>query len=193
MTPRDTRRDGGVMMGALRGAVLVLAACATGCGDGPADVVEDLGDCAERRDLVRFRTLFTEASKDLLKARWREDGLTEPKGWLDLMIGYLGRDKEPPKILGERLQGEEEAIVKVAKDLDKDQKRVVQDLRLIKEDGRWRVALGTMVYTEQDLKTGVEKKPKAPPRATDDDWGLKEVRDQKEAREDLEDFDLEKL
>ncbi len=193
MTLREARRDGERMSGALRGAVLVAVACAAGCGDGPTDVVEDLGECAERRDLVRFRKLFTEESKDLLKARWREDGLTEPKGWLDLMIGYLGRDKEPPEILGEQLQGEEEAIVKVAKDLDKDHKRIVQDLRLIKEDGHWRVALGAMVYSEQDLDTGVEKKPKAPPKATDDDWGLKEVRDQKKAREDLEDFDLEKL
>ena len=83
--------------------------------------------------------------------------------------------------------------MKVAKDLDKEHKRIVQDLRLIKEDGRWRVALGAMVYAEQDLDTGVEKKPTAPPKATDDDWGLKEVRDQKKARVDLEDFDLEKL
>ena len=175
-------------------ATLTLSLLA-GCRATPVATVEEMGNLAERRDLVRFRTLFTDESKELLRRRWREDGLTEPQGWLDLMIGYLGKDREPPQVLGEQLLGEEqeEAIVKVSKDLDKQGKRIIQDLRLVKLDGEWKVVLGPMVYVEQDLDTGKEKKPEKPQKAVDEDWGLKEVQGQKKAREDLEDFDLDKL
>lgn len=176
-------------------AVVCLGGVSAGCRATPAATIEDMGDLAKRRDLVRFRTLFTDESKDLLRRRWREDGLTEPQGWLDLMIGYLGKDREPPQILGEQMVGEDEkeAIVKVAKDLDKQGKRIIQDLRLIKLDDEWKVVLGAMVYTEQDLETGKENKLKSPPKPVDEDWGLEEVQDQKKSREDLEDFDLDKL
>ncbi len=176
-------------------AAALLALLASGCRATPVGTIEDMGDLAERRDLVRFRTLFTDESKDLLRRRWREDGLTEPQGWLDLMIGYLGRDRKAPDILGEQFldEAKEEAIVKVAKDLDKQGKRIIQDLRLIKRDGEWKIVLGPMVYIEQDLDTGEEKKPKLPTKAVDEDWGLEEVKGQKKAREDLEDFDLDKL
>lgn len=175
--------------------VCLLGLTASGCRATPAGTIEDMGDLAERRDLVRFRTLFTEESKDLLRRRWREDGLTEPQGWLDLMIGYLGKDRKAPQILGEKLLGDEqdEAIVKVSKDLDKQGKRIIQDLRLVKVDDEWKVVLGAMIYVEQDLDTGQERKPKKPRKAEDEDWGLEEVRGQKKAREDLEDFDLDKL
>ena len=172
-----------------------LGLLATGCRASPTSTVQDMGDLAERRDLVRFRTLFTDQSKELLARRWREDGLTEPQGWLDLMIGYLGRDRKAPEILGEQFVGEEqeEAIVKVAKDLDKQGRRIIQDLRLVKLDRKWKIELGAMVYVEQDLDTGKKEKPKTPRVAEDEDWGLQEVKSQKKTREDLEDFDLDKL
>jgi len=179
------------------GLVVLVALVATtgtvGCRDKPTDVVEDLGEFAERRDMVRFRKLFTEESKELLGRRWREDGLTTPQGWLDLMIGYLGKDREPPEVIAEQLVGETEAVVKVAKDLDKQGKRIIQDLRLTKVDDDWKIALGAMVYVEQDLDTGKEKKPTRLPKTDDDDWGFEEVKGQKKARDDLEDFDLDKF
>jgi hypothetical protein len=50
-----------------------------------------------------------------------------------------------------------------------------------------------MVYVEQDLDTGKEKKPTRLPKTDDDDWGFEEVKGQKKARDDLEDFDLDKF
>lgn len=184
----------GPATGLLLWPALVGLALLAGCREKPSDAAEALGEHAERRDLVHFRALFTDSAKALLRRTWREDGLTEPQGWLDLMIGYLGRDKAPPEVLGEQLTDENTAIVKVAKDDPKQGKRVVQDLRFVKEGGRWRLDLGEMVYAEQDLQTGEEHKPKALPKLADEDWGLGGGDDGKpQRREDLQDFDLEKL
>jgi len=174
--------------------LLLLAAC----GRSPSDVVEDMGELAEKRKLVQFRKLFTSDAVDLLHKRWREDGLTPAEGWLDLMVGYLGKDREPPEVVGEELKSEEVAVVKVAKEFEKQNKRIVQELTLQKQDDEWRLTIGEMVYVEEDLKTGEKEEKKEPPLADeedDDDWGLEDPgkKKKKKARENLEDFDLDKL
>ncbi len=173
---------------------LLLLAPLLACGRSPTDVVEDLGEFAEKRKLVHFRKQFAAPAVERLRGRWREDGLTEPEGWLDLMVGYLGKDREAPEVVGEELKSEEVAVVKVAKEFEKQKKRIVQELTLVKEDDEWRLTIGEMVYVEEDLETGKKEEKAEPPLAEgaeDDDWGFGEEKKKSKGRKDLEDFDLD--
>lgn len=178
-----------------RWPVLLLLAAA--CSPSPSGVVEDLGEYAHKRKLVAFRKQFTSGAVELLHKRWHEEGLTPAEGWLDLMVGYLGKDRKPPEVVGEELRSESVAVVKVAKDLEKQKKRIVQELTLEKEDDEWRLTLGEMVYAEEDLASGTKEEKVEPPLAeeADEDWGLEEPDGKKKekARKDLEDFDLGEL
>ena len=187
------------MPSALRLPVLLapLALLASACSHSPSDVVEDLGEFAERRKLVQFRKQFSADSLERLRRRWREDGLTEAEGWLDLMVGYLGKDKEPPEVVGEKLKSEDVAVVKVAKELKKQNTRIVQDLTLVKEEDVWLISIGAMVYVEEDLETGEKKEPadELPLSEADDDWEMDDAaaKKKKKGRTDLKDFDLEEF
>lgn len=169
---------------------------AIGCGDSPTDIVEDMGEHAKRRRLTHFRRSFSAPAQRALRRQFQEDGLSEAEGWRDLMIGYIGRDREPPDVLGEEFKGEDRALVQVAKRLKpkrgstKPVMVVTQSLHMAKEGDEWRVALGPMIYdVKAEDADGEEVEDPGKPEAPEDDFNL----DGEEGKKDepLEDIDLE--
>ncbi len=180
------------------GCALLASAAALlpACSDSPSDVVEALGEHAQKRRIVQFRASFSTPAQTALRRQFREDGLNEAEGWRDLMMGYLGRDREPPEVLEEQITGEDSATVKVSKTLkpprgsDKPAQTIVQELALSKEDDEWRLALGPMVYSVETEK-GEEKEEEEKPLAEEpESFELGEGKDKPEKMEDinLEDF-----
>lgn len=162
-------------------------------------MVEKLGEHAKARRIVDFRRSFSVEATEKLKRQWREDGLNEAEGWVDLMVGYLGRDGEPPEVVGEEEKSDEVVVVKVAKEIESRGMRIVQDLTLIKEEGDWRLALGEMVFVEEEIEKegddeGKEEKEKPDEPEEWDPFGAEDKEKlEKKGREDLEDFDLDEF
>lgn len=166
-----------------------------GCSDSPSDVVEEMGEHAQRRRLTHFRRSFSETAQRSLRRQFTEDGVTEATGWRDLMIGYLGREREPPDVLGEEFKGEDRALVQVAKRVkpkrgSKDPVMIVtQSLYMTKQDDEWRVALGPMIYDIKPEESD-EEEGDAPPKdePVEEDYGLG---DEQKKDEPLEEINLD--
>jgi len=165
-----------------------------GCSDSPKKVVEELGEHAKYRRLVQFRDSFSQRAQEALQRQFREDGLDESEGWRDLMMGYLGKDREPPEVLGEEIQGES-AVVKVSqtvkppKGTKAPMQTIVQDLLLTEQDDEWKLALGPMKYEVQTEKEKKGKEKKEKPLA-DEDFSLEA---KKAGKEKVEDIDLDEF
>ena len=117
------------------GLLLLAVVCLAGCRDTPAEVIVNASEAAKKGDLVALEESFSIATIRRLERSWDLSLTNKSQGWTNLSKKLLfGNDVLE---LGEEVIVDEFAKVIVVTGA------VKRDYYLRKEDGKWRIELGS--------------------------------------------------
>jgi len=117
------------------GLFLLLVLTTTGCRDTPAEVIVNASEAAKKGDLVALEESFSIATIRRVERSWDLSLTNKSQGWTDLSKKLLFGGNVLEK--GEEFIVDEFAKVLVVTGA------VKRDYYLRKEDGKWRIELGS--------------------------------------------------